>query len=159
MRGAPHGCCQHLRARFQWKPNSLSLARICCMGGTLNSSQTHRPTTWAWSQISGISVFSRSSKAIVSVMLAVFADMVTLFPPSTRANGMLLVFGYSLAGSADGIPFFSEVLAHGHHDREQKRQPPSQRERLLNQSSSGSMTVVDSRLASVMIQNSKPLAA
>jgi hypothetical protein len=43
------------------------------MGGMENSSHTHLPTTWASPQISGISVFNRSSNASVAVILALLS--------------------------------------------------------------------------------------
>src|SRR5258707_10250322 len=95
-RWTPHGCCQHLRAAFQWKPSSFNLALISRSGGTLNSSHTHLPTTCARLQISGTSVFIRSSSASVLVSLASFAFMVTLSVPSTRCTGLLLVWLLSL---------------------------------------------------------------
>jgi hypothetical protein len=78
-----------LRWPFQWNPSFFKLARISRTGGTLNSSQTHLPTTWASPQISGISVFNVSSRA--SVLLAVLADMVSPFLASARACGLLLL--------------------------------------------------------------------
>src|ERR1035437_9332526 len=62
----------------------------------VNSSQTHLPTTCAWLQISGISVFNRSRSARVFNLLASSAFMVTLFLPSTCTNRLLLVWLLSL---------------------------------------------------------------
>src|ERR1039457_713892 len=62
----------------------------------VNSSHTHLPTTCAWLQISGMSVFNRSRSASVFNLLPSFAFMVTLFLPSTRYNGLLLVWLLSL---------------------------------------------------------------
>src|SRR5262252_883449 len=56
-RPMPQGCCQHFRVRFQWKPSSFNLSRTSFDGATLNSSQTHLPTTLASDHISGICCF------------------------------------------------------------------------------------------------------
>src|SRR6267378_2115616 len=104
----PHGCCQHFRPPFQWKPSFFSLVLTSCIGGMLNSSQTHLPTTWAWSHNSGTWAFMRSRSARVFAMLASFVFTITFFPPSACANRLLLV-RVTLAGSSDGIPVQREV--------------------------------------------------
>src|ERR1039458_5720009 len=63
----------------------------------VNSSQTHLPTICAWLQISGMSVFNRSRSARVFNLLASFTFTITLFLPSARCRGLLLVCLLSLA--------------------------------------------------------------
>src|ERR1017187_10277121 len=110
----------------------------------LNSSQTHLPTTCAWLQISGMSVFNRSRSASVFDLLASFAFTVTLFLPSTWyeqvASGLV-----TLTGSADGALFSSESRAAGWR---RKMASPCKRE-AGGQLSSGSKMVVADRSASV----------
>ena len=96
LRAPPHGCCQHFRPAFQWKPSSLSLSRIGLTGTALNSNQTHLPTTWACSNNSGISRPSHSSKSRVGNELASDAFTVTLLLPSTGLHRLLLVWLLSL---------------------------------------------------------------
>jgi len=73
-------------------------------GATLNSSQTHLPTTWACSNTSGISRPSRSRRLRVGNELASDEFTVTLLLPSTCckqvASGLV-----TLTGSADGALF------------------------------------------------------
>src|SRR6185436_9048364 len=67
----PHGCCQHRRRLLQWKPSSLSLNRTLGNGRASNATHTHCPTTWAFSQTSGIAFFNCSSTATVACISVV----------------------------------------------------------------------------------------
>jgi hypothetical protein len=85
-----------LRPVFQWKAEFLELVPDLFDRGDIESSQTHFPTTWACSNISGISRPSRSSKSRVGNELASDEFTVTLLLPSTCFSRLLLVWLRSL---------------------------------------------------------------